>query len=141
MRNSPTESATLYKIGTQKRGNDDYTYFVVTDKNKKKKWMQESCLFIIYDTGTKKKVMDFGKFPPGWWIVGSGTTFPIDTCTDNVKYPLEIQFNGNPTYVSQMKEQLKKKLTKFQDDNIIKRYRIVSRTGLINYIKKAKSVI
>jgi len=37
-RKSPTESATLYKIGTKKKGNDGQTWIVVENKNNVKKW-------------------------------------------------------------------------------------------------------
>jgi len=40
MRPSPTESATLYKIGTRKYGNDGNTYIVTMTKAKVKRWTE-----------------------------------------------------------------------------------------------------
>ena len=37
-RKSPTESATLYKVGTKKKGNDGNTWIIVENKNNVKKW-------------------------------------------------------------------------------------------------------
>lgn len=37
-RKSPTQSATLYKIGTKKKGNDGNTWIIVENKNNVKKW-------------------------------------------------------------------------------------------------------
>lgn len=37
-RKSPTESATLYKIGTIKKGNDGNMWIIVENKNKVKRW-------------------------------------------------------------------------------------------------------
>lgn len=38
MRPSPTESATVFEIGTKRRGNDGNMYVVATDKNGKYRW-------------------------------------------------------------------------------------------------------
>lgn len=40
MRPSPTESATLYKIGSRKRGNDGKMYIVTVTKAKVKRWTE-----------------------------------------------------------------------------------------------------
>ena len=40
MRPSPTESATLYKIGSRKRGNDGNTYIVTMTKAHVKRWTE-----------------------------------------------------------------------------------------------------
>ena len=37
-RKSPTQSATLYKVGTKKKGNDGNTWIVVMNKNRVKRW-------------------------------------------------------------------------------------------------------
>jgi hypothetical protein len=37
-RPSPSESATLFKVGTKKRGNDGHIYIIVEDKNKVRRW-------------------------------------------------------------------------------------------------------
>ena len=37
-RKSPTQSATLYKIGTKKKGNDGNIWIIVENKNNIKKW-------------------------------------------------------------------------------------------------------
>ena len=37
-RKSPTKSATLYKIGTKKKGNDGNIWIIVENKNNIKKW-------------------------------------------------------------------------------------------------------
>lgn len=39
-RKSPTESATLYKVGTKKIGNDGNTWIIVENKNNVKKWQK-----------------------------------------------------------------------------------------------------
>ncbi len=38
MRLSPSESATLYKVGTKKKGNDGNTWIIVVNKNNIKRW-------------------------------------------------------------------------------------------------------
>ncbi len=38
IRKSPTDSATLYKIGTKKKGNDGNIWVIVENKNKVKRW-------------------------------------------------------------------------------------------------------
>ena len=38
LRKSPTESATLYKVGTKKKGNDGNTWIIVENKNNVKRW-------------------------------------------------------------------------------------------------------
>ncbi len=40
MRSSPSESATLYKIGTRKRGNDGKMYIVTVTKARVKRWTE-----------------------------------------------------------------------------------------------------
>ena len=48
MRKSPEKSATIFKIGTKKKGLDDNNYYVLFDKNKRKRWVKESSIFVIY---------------------------------------------------------------------------------------------
>ena len=79
MRKSPKESATIFKVGTRKEGLDGYYYYVLTDKNKRKRWVKEGCLFVIYKINptTKKNHWTYGKFPGNWQLVGSGTVVSI----------------------------------------------------------------
>lgn len=39
MRKSPSQSATLYKVGTKKKGNDGNTWVIVVNKNNVKRWV------------------------------------------------------------------------------------------------------
>ena len=47
MRPSPTESATLFKIGTKKKGNDGNMYIVSTTKSNIKRWIKYNNKFIL----------------------------------------------------------------------------------------------
>ena len=49
-RKSPTQSATLFKVGTKKKGNDGNTWIVVINKNRVKRWKLH-----------KKKYIDMSK--------------------------------------------------------------------------------
>ena len=40
LRKSPIQSATLYKVGTKKKGNDGNTWIIVTNKNNINKWQR-----------------------------------------------------------------------------------------------------
>jgi len=48
IRKSPTQSATLYKVGTKKKGNDGNTWIIVENKNNVKRWQ-------LYKKITEKK--------------------------------------------------------------------------------------
>tara|TARA_B110000438_G_C15245533_1_gene407515 strand:+ start:38 stop:466 length:429 start_codon:yes stop_codon:yes gene_type:complete len=140
MRKSPKESATIFKVGTRKEGLDGYYYYVLTDKNKRKRWVKEGCLFVIYKINptTKKNHWTYGKFPGNWQLVGSGTVVSIQMLSDTVKYPREEQFTGNPKYTTKIKKKLRQLFKKLKQKEIIKHYKIVSLKGLQNYMKKLK---
>ena len=138
MKESPKESANQYKIGTKKTGLDDYDYYVLDDKNKKKRWVKEGCLFVIYkiNPDADNKYWYYGKFPSNWEWIGSGTTASISMLSDNVKYPREEQFMGNPKYTTKMRKILTTYFNKLKDKKIIKHYKIVSTKGLHKYMDK-----
>ena len=49
MRKAPKESATKFKVGTVMRGQDDLSYYVLKDKNNRKRWVKGSTLFVVYN--------------------------------------------------------------------------------------------
>ena len=139
---SPKESANLYKIGTKKLGlNDDY-YYVLNDKNKKKIWVKEGCLFVIYkiDSNSNKKNWTYEKLIDDWEYIGGGTTYSSKQIFNSkIKYPREEQFIGNPKYTNKMKDKLRNIFEKLKDQKIVKQYKIVSTKQLQNYINKINS--
>ena len=128
MRKSPEKSATLFKIGTKKEGLDDNYYYVVTDKNNRKRWIKEGCIFVIYkiNPDAKKQTWNYGKFPGNWQWIGSGPTIVIQKL-DTVKYPREEQFMGNPKYTTKMRKVLTTFYNKLKNREIIKDYKLVTR--------------
>ena len=96
----PEESAKSFKIGTKKSGVDDVDYYVVKDKNGLKRWRKQGCWFVIYNINqeSKKRYWYYpnSMFLGDWLHAGNGTTVPINKSWENVKYPLEEQFVGNP---------------------------------------------
>ena len=48
IKKSPDKSATLYKIGTKKIGNDGNTWIIVENKNNVKKWQLYKKIQIKY---------------------------------------------------------------------------------------------
>ena len=137
MRKSPKESATIFKLGTKKKGVDENNYYVLKDKNNRKRWVKEGCIFVIYkiNSDSKEKYWTYTKFPNNWALVGSGTTVPVQKLNDNsVKYPYEEQFIGNPKYTSKMKEVLRDFFKKLKKKKIIKYYKIVTLKGLQKYM-------
>ena len=138
MRKSPEKSATQYKIGTKEKGLDDNYYYILTDKNNRKRWVKEGCLFVIYKINptTSNKYWNYGKFPSNWQWIGGGTTTSIQMLSDNVNYPREEQFMGNPKYTTKMRKILKTCFNLLKDKKIIKYYKIVSTKGLHNYLEQ-----
>ena len=148
MRKSPKESATQYKLGTKKAGLDGFYYYVLKDKNSRKRWSKIGCLFVIYKLTNSKKVNIWEaienakisypdrKFPNDWKYVGGGTTVFIQHLDDSVEYPMEEQFMGHPKYTAKMRDKLNDYLKKLKRKNIIKKYRIVGEKGLRNYMSK-----
>lgn len=55
MRKTPQESSALFKIGTKKIGVDGNYYYVSIDKNNIKRWVKESCIFVMYKINTNAK--------------------------------------------------------------------------------------
>lgn len=127
MRKAPKESATKFKVGTVMRGQDDLSYYVLKDKNNRKRWVKGSTLFVVYNYVYEKN-KDFRwpkhKYASGWFYVGSGGT-------RDLKYPRETQFSGNPKYTKKMREYLKSYYNKLKSKNIITNYKIVSPTTLV----------
>ena len=141
MRKSPFESATLFNIGTKKEGIDNNYYYVLTDKNNRKRWVAESCLFVIYKINPESKTIswNYGKFPADWDFIGTGSTVRTNKLHGStIKYPREEQFMGNPKYTDKMKDLLSKLFQKLKDRKIIIDYKIVTRKGLHNYMNKVK---
>lgn len=138
MKQSPKESAKKYKIGTKKTGLGGNDYYVLTDKNKQKRWVKEGCLFVIYKINptAENKYWYYKNFPSNWESIGSGTTVSSSMLSDNVKYPDEEQFMGNPKYTTKMRKILTTYFNGLKDKKIIKHYKIVSRKGLQDYIRK-----
>lgn len=58
MRLSPSESATLYKVGTKKKGNDGNTWIIVVNKNNIKRWQLYKKTSDIKPIDTKIKALD-----------------------------------------------------------------------------------
>jgi hypothetical protein len=56
-RKSPTQSATLYKVGTKKKGNDNNTWIITENKNGVKKWILYKKVSSIKESTNKKKIM------------------------------------------------------------------------------------
>ena len=141
MRKSPKESATIYKISTIKEGVDNNYYYVLNDKNNRKRWVKEGIVFVIYkiNPNATKKSWNYGKFPNNWQYIGGGTTISIKKSKDTVKYPREEQFIGNPKYTSKMKEVLTIFFNKLKIKEIIQNYKLVTKKGLYNYMKKINS--
>ena len=53
-RKSPTESATLYKLGTKKKGNDNNTWIITENKNGVKRWKLYKKISATESTNRKK---------------------------------------------------------------------------------------
>ena len=134
MKKSPALSADNYRIGTKKQGLEDY-YYVLFDKNKKKRWRKQGCLFVIYKINIDAKTTNwtYNKFPSDWKWVGGGATVPIGY-SQPIKYPQEEQFMGNPNYTTKMKKILKRFYDNLKSKNIIQHYKIVSKKGLQKYM-------
>ena len=135
----PRESATLFKIGTKKIGFDGNDYYVSFDKNNIKRWVKESCIFVMYkiNINATEKYWKYGKMPKNWSWIGGGTTVPIQKLNDNtIKYPQEEQFMGDPKYKIKMKEILSNFFQKLKDKQIIENYKLVTEIGLQNYMRK-----
>ena len=142
MTESPQKSATEYKTGTKKKGQNDDYYYVLKDRNNKKRWVKTGCLFVIYKINPDSKIntWNYGKFPSDWKWVGGGGTVPIGT-SKTVKYPNEEQFMGNPKYTAKMRKTLTLFYKKLKSKDIIQHYKIVSSKGLQNYMSKTNQSI
>ena len=140
MKKSPKDLATLYKIGKKKKGVDNNYYYVIYDKNKKKIWKKETSLFVIYKINISSNIKRwvYNKFPNDWDWVGAGTTVNIQKLNNNIKYPYEEQFIGNPNYKKEMKEYLSKFFIDLKKKKIIIDYKIVSLNGLHKYMDSIK---
>ena len=140
MKKSPKDSATLYKIGKKKKGLDDYYYYVSYDKNKKKIWKKQTSLFIIYKINVYSNIKEwiYEDFPNDWDWVGGGYTAPIQKLNNDIKYPQEEQFIGNPNFKKEMKDWLSKYFIDLKKKKIIIDYKIVSSKGLLKYMNSIK---
>ena len=140
MKKTPQESAALFNIGTKKIGFDGNYYYVSIDKNNIKRWVKESCLFVMYkiNANAKEKYWEYGKMPKNWSWVGSGTTAPVQKINNDntIKYLQEEQFMGDPKYTIKMREKLSNFFQKLKDKEIIENYKIVTEIGMLNYMKK-----
>ena len=143
MRKSPEKPAAQYKIGTKKKGLDDNNYYILTDKNNRKRWVKEGGLFVIYkiNPSTDNKYWNYGEFPSTWQWIGGGTTVTIQMLSDSVKYPREEQFMGNPKYTAEMRKILTTHFKELKDKKVIKYYKIVSTKGLHNYMKQVNGAL
>ncbi len=85
-RKSPTESATLFNVGTRKTGNDGNTWEVVTNKNGTKRWKKET-----KKAKSKRKVPGFfdawDDVNPGYskWDYGTGIEPEDEAITKYIK--------------------------------------------------------
>ena len=144
MKKTPQESAGLFKIGTKKIGFDGNYYYVSIDKNNIKRWVKESCLFVMYkiNENAKKKNWEYGKIPKNWSWIGSGATTPIQKINDDntIKYPQEEQFMGDPKYTIKMREILENLFQKLKDKQIIENYKLVTEIGLQNYMREINNI-
>jgi hypothetical protein len=87
------------------------------DENK-----DENVLFVFY-TLDKGEYWTYPQFPKGWWMVGSGTTSPINAKKKMI-YKLEEQFNGPKENTNEMKILLNKKFKDLQNKGIVKIFKI-----------------
>ncbi len=135
----PEESAKSFKIGTKKSGVDDIDYYVVQNKNGLNYWKKQGCWFVIYNINQESKnkywIYPNSMFLGDWIHGGNGTTVPINKSWENVKYPFEEQFIGNPKYTIAMKEKINEYFNKLKQKNIIKFYRIVTSSELQKYME------
>ena len=120
MRKSPIESATKFPINTRKMGLDGNIYYILKDKNGRKRWAKEGCWFVIYEINLSSKIKEwtYNKLPFDWFWVGAGST-------KNLKYPREEQFMGRPDKSENIKEYLSKYFTNLKTKCIINHFRIV----------------
>ena len=135
-RQSPTESATEFKVGTRKVGLDNNKYYVLKDKNCRKRWVKEGCWFVMYKINPDSKVQDWvysSNFPGNWDWIGGGTTMPINS-RKVVKYPREEQFMGSPDKSHNMRRYLSKYFSTLKAKGIVEHFRIVTSAGLRRYM-------
>jgi len=91
LRPSPTESATLFQVGTTKIGNDGNKWKIVTDKNGKPRWKK------ITFTNTTFKSQPKVRSGPSV----SATSLPIDTIrkgNDGNRWKIVADKNGRPSW-------------------------------------------
>ena len=135
----PKESAKSFKIGTKRSGVDYIDYYVVQNKNGLNYWKKQGCWFVIYNINQESKnkywIYPNSMFLGDWNHGGNGTTVPVNKSWENVKYPFEEQFIGNPRYTIAMKEKINEYFNKLKQKNIIKFYRIVTSSELQNYME------
>lgn len=85
-------------------------------------------LFVFYtiNENSPKKSWSYGKFPKGWYWVGSGSVQPVAGKKVKSVYFLEEQFGGPMNQKEKMKDYLKKYFSKLKEKKIITKYKITS---------------
>ena len=126
------------RVNTKKKGIDGEYWYVVADKNSRRRWMREKSLFVIYSSinpDAKKTTWRYKKFPATWDWVGGGTTVPLQGSV-YIKYPNEEQFVGSPMHASRMKTYLTNVFTKLKHNGTIQHFKIVTTIGLRKYMRE-----
>ena len=98
--------------------------------------MNTSSLHILYTNTDIEGNMDILNYPAGWQWVGSGPVAPVYTksciyyCYSKYcEYRYEEQFVGPMESEKEMVELLESKLSQFQNNGLIKGYKIVVSRG------------
>jgi len=131
-RGAPSESATLFAVGTKRQGLDGETYYIISAKNGTKRWAKQSCLFVVYE---KNGISTSWSYPPSifasgtWWWVGSGSLCE-GTCRAGASYPTEEQFCGNPTHANIVRAKLATFFTRLKQAGSITRFRVLTPSAL-----------
>ena len=132
-RGAPSESATLFAVGTKRQGLDGETYYIISDKNGTKRWAKQSCLFVVYE---KNGITTSWSYPPSifasgtWWWVGSGSLCGGTCRAAGASYPTEEQFCGNPTHTKIVRTKLASFFTMLKQAGSITRFRVLTPSAL-----------
>ena len=151
VRKGPSKSATKFKVGTKKQGNDGNMWKIVENKNgSSRRWQKtnqtktrtrtckrvtknvkkiktlkddtnDKVLFVFY-TFDNTKSWSYGKFPKGWHWVGSGSTTAVGK--KKSKYEQEEQFMGPEKTRKNMRSYLDKYFKNLRKNKVIKIYKI-----------------
>ena len=71
----------------------------------------------------------YDKLPTGWWWVGGGSTYSLDSNVKSPKYTREEQFSGPQTNSNEIDKFLKKKFDNLLDEKKILNFKITKTFG------------